>query len=311
MLEWSVRHQRILMPERRFKFAFACKPDRDNCIIRSRQVSEPPRIVRERLEQTKRNLGISRRRFIGRGFKATAAGLLIPEIAKGITGTTVITNSSGIVLEGMYNEIAVSRPFLNLGGNFSVLRIGIRCMVNGASVAGSPSFYIGAQSGTTKQPFDASWVNCFIADQIGGSWTTAGSGTSLRFEPLSFHITTLVGVSFTDSTVFGSTISISARSHSGSPCVMMAELRPGSPKWTLNIFTPLAAGANTALSQSDFYAQMVATTPTWTGYGYPNSISGGNTLTFSQVAGTIDTACYGWLNTTPLEVTDFAVTYSP
>ena len=257
---------------------------------------------------------LNRRKFLGRTFKMTAFGIFVPtiieprfDIAYAATGTALIVDNSGDKVQSLLNEIAISRPFSI--PSFSILRVGVRCSINGSTVAGSPSFYIGAQSGTTKQPFDANWVNCLIANQIGGSWSTLGSGTSLRFSPLSWHATSLVGSTFTDDTQWGSLISISGKTHSGAPCMMMAEMIVGSPLWTVRSFTPVQAGTNTALAQSDFYAQMVATTPAWTGYTYNTSPN--STFTFSQAAGIINTACFGWLNTTPMEVTDFAVTFAP
>ena len=260
----------------------------------------------------------TRRKFLKRSMKMTAAGIFIPTIIEGLspfkiayaaTGTALITNDSGL-MQRLFNKIAVSRTF-TLPRTFSILRVGIRCCISDfTTTITNPSFYVGAQSGNTTQPFDATWVNSMIIDQIaGGNWGTVGSGSTLSFGPRFLHATTLVGSTFTDSSTFASSMTLPAKSNTGAPAMFFTELDVGSPNWGAKMFAPVAAGTPAASTRSDFLAQMVATTPSFTGYGF---FSPALTLAFSQAAGTIDTACYGWLSSQgTLEVADLAVSYAP
>lgn len=256
---------------------------------------------------------ISRRQFIRSAFVLGAGGLFVPNALKAATGTAYMTNSGGLA-QSLLNKVEVKRKFLTLNGSFSVLRIGIRCSVNGTSLpGGATSFMLGAQSGTSTGLFSAFPTNGLYGDQVGGSWSFLGSGTTGRYSPLSYHATVATNPSTTDSSAFGSLMMIVAKTNSGAPCMCMTELTVGSPNWTVKVFMPTQNGTPASVDHTTFMNVMSNSgTPTLTGYVYNQTATPtSNAFAFSQAAGTVDTATYGWLQTVPLEVVDFAVTYSP
>lgn len=261
----------------------------------------------------------SRRNFVKRmtaSFALGAGGLYLPRLSKAVTGTAYMTNTANGMAQSLLNGCTIKRPFLNLGGNFSVLRVGIRCSINGSSLpGGTTGFQMGVMHGTTDNPFTTGAANSLSVGQTGGTWTFAGSGTTARYKCPSMAGQQFQNLVFKtpNGGPWGCLECITAKTHSASPCIIMFETIVSGAAWKLRVFMPQQdTTATTPTTHTDLATQMVATTPSLTGYCYNNSIEQTTQVDPAQGTwGIFDTAYFCWIQTIPLEVVDFMVTYNP
>lgn len=191
---------------------------------------------------------------------------------------------------------------------WTTLRIGLRMIMNniGASLTGTPRFYVGLGSGTTNMIMDATTDNwCGIVSNA--TWTYA-AGPPVRYSVNPVHGGKKVGTTLTltasavdpsDSVIFMADATTTNR------FLYFVEITKGSPNYTLNLqsfrINPTTAGDATA---ADFLAQVVQSAPLFT--NHQNGTA--RTLAVDESTGTFDHVCIGWDQVSPtIEICDLAV----
>jgi hypothetical protein len=210
-----------------------------------------------------------------------------------------------------YIELQAARwarkPIADLFSSWTKIRVGIRCDVTSTANFTPTEFFMGLCSGTTDIPGDTTPLNAVgIRSVPAGLWTyqTSGGTAYNQMYVAAFKSYKIVnGVQTAGLSSGALAINTTNNIHANGPaCGLFVTITKGSPNYTLELFRG-DWGFSFGMTKAQFDAQIIATTPTVTNHITTGSL----TIAFDETAGTLDTACLYFSDTTIIRVHDWAV----
>lgn len=221
-----------------------------------------------------------------------------------------IRDTGGLKYVEMQNARFARLPLASLfdSNAWTTVRVALRMDVVSTTTFTPTSFFFGLCSGTTNIPGDATPTNAIGARSTPGvafSYYSAGGPTGYQFTGEMKPYKNVGGVETAGVTFGSGAVAFNSSSNTnadGPACGMFVTITKGSPNYTLDLFCVNAA-SSAGLTQAQFEAQSIATTPVKTGQNYIT----GKTIAFDQTAGTLDAAFVYWSEATALRLFDWRV----
>lgn len=230
-------------------------------------------------------------------------------------GSIIVTETISSVVDqriGLQNSF-FARP--HGISSWNTLRIGIRLQMEntGANLSGNPHIFFGLCCGTSAPMGSA------IPTHAVGWWTnpatwvyTAASGSNLTYYAGNTTnscagIVTVKGVT-TASGVSAVAVQFNfpADPTAATRRMVFTDIFKGSPNYTFRVFIPNAAVAAPDVLNTDFLAQLVKTTPSFTNHTY--GASSGAVAVNEAVNGTLDCVNIWWNRSVPkIHICDLAL----
>ena len=178
----------------------------------------------------------------------------------------------------------------------------------GANLTGTPLFGIGLCAGTSNILLDATTTHFVGMISNGATWTyaAAAAGNMTRYGMGNSTLTPgkRVGSTISVFSGFATAPFFTADATTATRRMMFVDLTKGSPNFTFAALFCSGTAASPDVLDTDFLAQVVLSTPSFTNHTY----SGGSTLAVSETDGTLTHVNVAWNRSTPtFEICDLAV----
>lgn len=223
---------------------------------------------------------------------------------------TIITRTIGAVVDQRTSVIGSNIFRLHGVGTWATLRVGMRCILNGAASFGAPSyFFLGFCNGTANTIFTSTNFIGLLHDNNGFTYHAAAGANAAYYSPnvnLDYPIKIVAGVG-TLGVGLAANLNFPADPTTATRRMIFFEVTKNPPNWDINFFRPTGIPAAAQdVTTADFLSTVIMPAPAFAGHTWGAMTA----LAFDEVAGAVNAVGLYWTTSgasVPIEICDIAV----